>query len=85
MRNLKVTPDFFKKAENFIKDIPEEMVEIRFLTYSFFGIKYKNEMVFKCKVCGQVLYPQCGSDGRAVRNSWQCPNGCKLKDLEGDK
>ena len=77
MRSFPDFPDFMEKAENFIKDIPEEMVEIRFLTYSFFGIEYKNKMVFKCKICGQGLHPQPGSDGRVVRDSWQCPNGCK--------
>jgi len=35
------------------------------------------DFVFKCKICGQVLHPQPGSDGRTVRGSWQCPNGCK--------
>jgi len=79
-RNFKVSPDFFEKAENFIKDMPEEMVEINFLTYSFLGIEYKNKMVFKCKICGQVLHPQLGSDGHTVRDSWQCPNGCKIED-----
>ena len=82
MRNLKVTPDFFGWAENFIEDIPKEMVEICLRTYSFFGIKYKNEMVFTCKVCGQGLHPQFDSDRRAIRDSWQCPNGCKLTDLK---
>ncbi|MBA7514251.1 hypothetical protein ES705_06276 [subsurface metagenome] len=82
MRNLKVGPGFFGWAENFIEDIPEEMVEISIRTYSFFGIKYKDEMVFKCKVCNQVLHPQFDSEGRTVRSAWQCPNGCKLKDLE---
>ena len=80
MRSFPDFPDFMEKAENFIKDIPEEMVEIRFLTYSLFGIEYKNKMVFKCKICGQVFHPQRSSDGRAVRDSWRCPNGCKLED-----
>jgi len=78
-RNFKVPPDFFEKAENFTKSIPEEMVEIRFLTYSFFGIEYKHKMVFKCKICGQVLHPQTNSDGHFARGSWQCPKGCKPK------
>lgn len=78
-RDMKLPHDFFEKAENFIKGVPEEMVEIRFLTYSFLGIEYKNKMVFKCKICGQVLHPQIGSDGRYTRDSWQCPNGCKLE------
>lgn len=80
IRSFPDFPDFMGKAENFIKDIPEEMVEIRFLTYSFFGIEYKNKMVFKCKICGQVLHPQRSSDDHAVRDSWRCPNGCKLED-----
>jgi len=80
IRDLEVPPDFFECAENFIKDIPEEMVEIRFLTYSLFGIEYKNKMVFKCKICGQVFHPQRSSDGRADSDSWRCPNGCKLED-----
>jgi len=78
-RNFKVPPDFFEKAENFIKDMPEELVEINFQTYSFFGIEYKHKMIFKCKVCGQVLHPQIGSDGHYT---WQCPNGCTLEDLK---
>ena len=65
-RDMKLPHDFFEKAENFIKGIPEEMVEIRFLTYSFLGIEYKNKMVFKCKICGQVLHPQISSDGAVI-------------------
>jgi len=80
IKRMRGFPDFMEKADNFIKDIPEERVEIRFLTYSFFGIEYKNKMVFKCKICGQVLHPQRSSDGHVVRDSWRCPNGCKLED-----
>jgi len=80
MRKLPNFPNIMGKAENLFKDMSEEMVEIRFLAYSFLGIEYKNKMVFKCKICGQVLHPQFSSNGHVVLDSWRCPNGCKLED-----
>lgn len=37
---------------------------------------------FKCKICGRKWFPSILSGGRLARGSWQCPNGCKLEDLE---
>lgn len=39
-------------------------------------------LIFKCKRCGQVWYPNHTPEGRLRWGAWQCPNGCKLKDLE---
>ncbi|MBA7585534.1 hypothetical protein ES708_27518 [subsurface metagenome] len=38
----------------------------------------------RCKKCGRKWFPGILSGGRLVRGSWQCPEGCKLKDLEND-
>lgn len=39
---------------------------------------------FKCKVCGQVWWPNIKPDsgGRLYRGAWQCPNGCEERDLK---
>ena len=34
------------------------------------------DLQFKCKVCGQVWFPE------SKRISWQCPNGCTLEELK---
>ena len=44
---------------------------------SLFFKSAKPEMAIIC--CGQVLHPQVGSDGCWYKESWQCPNGCKLE------
>jgi len=38
----------------------------------------ERDLVFKCKICGQVWLP--GS--KLNLKSWQCPKGCKAKDLK---
>jgi hypothetical protein len=38
------------------------------------------DFVFKCKICGRVLNLKSGSKTRSIRDSWQCPNGCKIED-----
>ena len=36
----------------------------------------ERDLQFKCKKCGQVWFP------KSKRISWQCPKGCKAKDLK---
>lgn len=43
-------------------------------------VRGKDNISFKCKVCGQVWYKY----PTAKRYNWQCPSGCKLKDLVED-
>ena len=76
-RNLKITPDDMEGMTSLANSMPEEMVEIHMESVTWFGIEKESKLVFKCKVCGQVLRPQVGSDGCWHRDSWQCPNGCK--------
>ena len=40
----------------------------------------EEKVVFMCKICGKVWSPKILKDGRLSRGSWQCPNGCKLKE-----
>ena len=61
-----------------------EMVEMILLSKD--NISYK----FKCKVCGQVWWPnikpkkagELFGTSDYYQSAWQCPNGCKLEDLE---
>jgi len=41
-------------------------------------IQGKDNISFKCKVCGQVWY----KPPESKKFDWQCPNGCTLKELE---
>ena len=41
-------------------------------------IRGKDNISFKCKVCGQVWY----KSPESKKFNWKCPNGCKLEDLE---
>ena len=41
-------------------------------------IRGKDNISFKCKVCGQVWY----KPPLSKKFNWQCPNGCTLEDLE---
>ena len=38
----------------------------------------KDNISFKCRVCGYVWY----KPPLSKRFNWQCPKGCKLKDLK---
>ena len=41
-------------------------------------IRGKNNISFKCRVCGSVWY----KPPLSKKFGWKCPNGCNLKDLE---
>jgi len=48
-------------------------------------VKILNERTskFQCRVCGKVWWANINPDtGKFYRGSWQCPMGCKLKDLK---
>ena len=79
-RNFRMTPDEMEGLGNFVKSIPHDIVEMREETVTWFGIEQERNFIFKCKICGQVLHPKVNSDGRFTRDSWQCPNGCKIED-----
>lgn len=51
-----------------MKNSNPKMVEIRGL----------ENVSFKCKVCGKIWY----KPPLSKRFSWQCPNGCREKDLK---
>jgi hypothetical protein len=40
--------------------------------------------LLQCKVCGQLVFGMIKPDsgGHFYRGTWQCPNGCRLEEIE---
>ncbi len=54
-----------------LRDItPDRLSEVNL------SIEQENPLVLRCNTCGATWSPKQRSNGKLVRQSWCCPNGC---------